>query len=102
MSDTQPDGTKAFEQKRIAKRQRVLKSAKIVLDDWRAIDCVLRDVSDTGAKIRVHNTLELKQTFRLYTAMDNMIRDVKLAWKHHDEIGVVFTSEAKICALRKF
>lgn len=102
MSDLEPDKEKAFEQKRLAKRQRVLKSAKIVLDDWRAIDCVLRDVSETGAKIRIGSTTDIKQNFRLYTAMDNMIRDVKLAWKHHDEIGVIFTSEAKSCALRKF
>jgi hypothetical protein len=90
------------DQRRVAKRQRVLKSAKIVLDNWRALDCQLRDVSATGARIKIANTTEVPDLFRLYTATDNMIRDVKLAWRRHNEVGVIFDSEPKTCALRKF
>ncbi len=94
--------TAAAEQRRIAKRQRVLKSAKIVLDDWRALDCYLRDVSETGAKICVSNTTDLPKKFRLYTITDSMMRDVEVAWIKKDSVGVNFTSDAKVVALRKF
>jgi 2-succinyl-5-enolpyruvyl-6-hydroxy-3-cyclohexene-1-carboxylate synthase len=87
---------------RTAKRQRVLKSAKIVLDDWRALDCTLRDVSETGAKIIVSSTGNIPEKFRLFFASDNTIRDVKIAWKQHNMLGVHFSSDAKSCALRKF
>lgn len=90
------------EQRRAAKRMRVLKSAKIVFDDWRAIDCTLRDVSETGAKVLVDSTNNIPKKFRLYFAADNTIRDVELAWKQHNMVGVHFTSEAKSASLRKF
>ncbi len=105
MEDTQPnteDAIAAEKHPRTAKRHRVLKTAKIVLDDWRAIDCMLRDLSETGARIRVSSTGNVPHLFRLFTATDNMIRDVQIAWKHHDEVGVIFKSPAKSCALRKF
>jgi 2-succinyl-5-enolpyruvyl-6-hydroxy-3-cyclohexene-1-carboxylate synthase len=96
------DIAEAAAQRRFAKRQRVLKAAKIVLDDWRALDCQLRDVSQTGAKIRVDNVTMVPHKFRLYFASDNSIRDVQVAWKHNDQIGVAFVGPAKSCALRKF
>ncbi len=105
MSDLQPDTdtlTTAEEQRRVAKRQRVLKGAKIVLDDWRAIDCTLRDTSETGAKIIINSTSNIPQKFRVYFVSDNTMRDAQIAWKHHNMLGVHFTSEAKACALRKF
>jgi PilZ domain len=97
-----PETAIADEQRRIAKRHRVLKSAKIILNDWTAYDCQLRDMSATGARIRVGNSTEVPHKFRLYVAADGSIRDVTVAWKHHELIGVTFTSEAKPCALRKF
>lgn len=89
------------EEHRIATRNRVLKSAKIVFDDWRAIDCTLRDISETGAKVRVDGALGLPHTFQILFITENTIRPVKIAWKHHDTVGVVFTGEAKRAPLRK-
>jgi 2-succinyl-5-enolpyruvyl-6-hydroxy-3-cyclohexene-1-carboxylate synthase len=93
---------KAEDARRVAKRQRVLKTAKIVLDDWRAIDCTLRDVSETGAKIIVDSTGHIPEKFRLFLSSDNTIRDVQIAWKQHNMLGVHFSSEPKSCGLRKF
>jgi ABC-type uncharacterized transport system ATPase subunit len=89
------------EEHRIAPRHRVLKSAKIVLDDWRAIDCAVRDVSDTGAKLRIDGTIALPHKFQLLFITENTIRPVQIAWKHQDMIGVAFTGEAKPAPLRK-
>jgi 2-succinyl-5-enolpyruvyl-6-hydroxy-3-cyclohexene-1-carboxylate synthase len=93
---------KAEDARRVAKRQRVLKTAKIVLDNWRAIDCTLRDVSETGAKIIVDSTGHIPEKFRLFLSSDNTIRDVQIAWKQHNMLGVYFSSEPKSCGLRKF
>jgi hypothetical protein len=91
----------AAKQLRVALRQRTLKSAKIVLGNWCAIDCTLRDVSETGAKIRVSDVTSIPAEFRLFTATDNMIRDVKVAWKRQGEVGVIFMSPAAPYAMRK-
>jgi PilZ domain len=90
------------EQRRAAKRMRVLKSAKLILDDMRSIDCAVRDISSTGAKVLIVSGNNLPDKFRLFMVADSTIRDVEIAWKRHDMIGVNFTSEAKSAALRKF
>lgn len=87
---------------RAAPRHRVLKSAKIVLDDWSAIDCAVKDISESGAKIRVESASRMPHKFRLLIITDNTIRDVQVAWFHHDLIGVSFIGEAKRAPLRKF
>jgi 2-succinyl-5-enolpyruvyl-6-hydroxy-3-cyclohexene-1-carboxylate synthase len=105
MQQDQPSdvvSAEALEQRRIAKRLRVLKSAKIVFNDWHAIDCTLKDVSDTGAKLKFDPANLVPHKFRLFIAADNTIRDVQVAWKEKDLLGVLFTSDAKSCALRKF
>ena len=86
---------------RAAARQRVLKSAKIILDDWGAIDCIVRDMSETGAKIKIVSTANIPHKFRLLITMDNTIRPVQMAWKHNDTIGVAFTGEATVPPIRK-
>ncbi len=90
------------EQRRAAKRMRVLKSAKLILDDMRSIDCAVRDISSTGAKVLIVSGNNLPDKFRLFMVADSTIRDVEIAWTRHDMIGVNFTSEAKSAALRKF
>lgn len=86
---------------RMAPRRRVLKSAKIVFDDWRAIDCTIRDLSDTGAKILVGGAHALPHRFRLLMISENTIRPVQIAWKHNDVIGVAFSGPSEKAPLRK-
>lgn len=87
---------------RVAKRHRVLKAAKIVMDDWRAIDCQVRDISETGAKIRVEGAATLPHKFKLLMVQDNMIRDVQVAWFLSDCVGVAFLGPASKAPVRKF
>jgi hypothetical protein len=86
---------------RAALRHRVLKAGKIVFDDWRAIDCQVRDISDTGAKIRIESTASLPHKFRLLIVADNTIRPVQIAWKLHNTIGVAFTGDVARAPIRK-
>lgn len=86
---------------RAAQRQRVLKAAKIILDDWGAIDCIVRDMSETGTKIKIDSTSALPHKFKLLITMDNTIRPVQVAWKFNNLIGVAFTGEATHPPMRK-
>ena len=92
----------ASNEHRVAKRHRVLKSAKIVFDDWRAIDCTVRDLSETGAKIQVGGAHLLPHKFRLLMVSENTIRSVQIAWKLNDTIGVAFRGPAEKAPVRKF
>jgi PilZ domain len=106
MTDVQPSAEiiplPNAEQRRIAKRLRVLKSGKIVLDDWSSLDCTIRDMSETGAKVRVDHPEKVPHKCRLFVQADNTIRPVQVAWTRDGEIGIAFTGPAKSAALRKF
>ena len=46
-------------------RRRALKGASAVLPGGGIIDCVVKDISDTGARLQVANALSLTERFEL-------------------------------------
>lgn len=88
---------------RVAKRLRVLKAARIFLPRSQSIiDCTVRDVSDTGAKVFCAQPSEVPDEFRLVILQDNTIRDVKVMWRKSDSLGIHFTSPATRAPPRKW
>jgi PilZ domain len=88
--------------KRRAPRPRVLKGAKIVaLDQWLLVDCHIRDVSETGAKIICKDQLSVPTEFRLPIPKDNTIQTARVVWRKGDMVGVTFTSERTRAPARK-
>jgi hypothetical protein len=56
-----------MEQKRKVPRRRVLKEGKIVYaDGLRVLDCTIRDMSPSGARLLISSTVGLPDTFQLY------------------------------------
>ena len=88
------------ENKRSDQRQKVLKSGRIILDDLHGIECTVRDVSSTGAKLLVKKPDDLPENFRLLLSADSSIRPVKIMWRKPDSVGVQFTGEAKKSLLK--
>jgi hypothetical protein len=89
--------------KRGAPRSRVLKDGKIlVAGNWSVVDCTVRDWSATGARLRIHHQMAVPNDFRLMLPSDNSIRDVHVVWRREDDIGVIFTSDAKRAPPRKW
>lgn len=89
--------------KRIARRLRVLKQGKIVLPNGLTIlDCAVRDLSETGARLICGETTAIPNTFRLAFPADRTIRDAKVVWRRPDQVGVHFTSAAAKAPLLKW
>ena len=89
--------------KRRATRARVLKAAKLVnMNEWTYVDGVVRDYSDSGAKIACADSLSIPEEFRLLILQDNTIRSCKVTWRRDRLIGVTFTGETKRAPTRKF
>jgi hypothetical protein len=78
---------------RAAPRMRVLGHAKIVANGGQ-INCVVRDLSDTGAKLGVSRKVRLPQTFILCFVKRNLMLPVRLRWRDGDHIGVSFEMPA--------
>ena len=61
---------------------------------WRR-DCVMQDVSETGARLSVHDSIEglkLKEFFLLLSSTGLTYRRCELAWVNGDEIGAKFVT----------
>ena len=83
------ESLQVLEHNRAALRQRVLKSATIEFHGG-AIDCVIRNISETGAALEVASPLGIPETFNLVISGDHSSRLCKVAWRKDKRIGVAF------------
>ncbi len=80
-----------MDEHRIAARRRALKGAQIIFNDGASvIDCIVRDVSETGAKLKIPSPLGVPDTFTLSVQADNTRRKCRVAWRRATEMGVAF------------
>lgn len=76
---------------RAGKRHRVVQQGRIVLGPERLVGCVIRDLSRTGAKLRVAPEIGLPETFSLVIAAHDLrTLTVRLRWRRGDFAGVTF------------
>jgi hypothetical protein len=99
---TQDEPSNSADNMRGAQRSRVLKGAKIVaLNQWTLVDCTVRDLSATGARIICKDQLAVQNEFRFLILADNTICNAKVVWRRGDELGIAFTSEKTRAPARK-
>jgi hypothetical protein len=84
-----PDPLQVLENNRAALRQRVLKSGSIEFNGG-AIDCLVRNISETGAALEVASPLAIPETFNLVISGDPAGRPCQVAWRKDKRIGVAF------------
>jgi two-component system cell cycle response regulator len=91
------------EEKRRAPRRRVLKDGKVITHkNCSVVDCCVRDLSETGARIRCQDQAAIPSEFRLLLPMDGIMRDARVVWRRGDDLGVQFTAEWKKAPPRKW
>nr|WP_074832825.1 MULTISPECIES: PilZ domain-containing protein [Bradyrhizobium] len=78
-----------MENNRAAQRHRVLKSGSIEFNGG-VIDCLVRNISETGAALEVASPLGIPETFNLVISGDSS-RRCQIAWRRDKRIGVAFT-----------
>lgn len=83
----------ASEERRAHQRSRVLKPVKAVFNANRCVlDCVMRDISIGGARLFCDEAMRLPEHFQLVFMAEREMRDVRVAWRKHDQLGVAFLS----------
>jgi hypothetical protein len=84
-----------IDEKRVASRNRIVRNGKIVFANFKMIlDCTMRDISDTGAKVIAMQPAQVPDQFRLILITDQVMRDAKVVWRRGREIGVEFEGPA--------
>jgi PilZ domain len=74
---------------RRAPRHRVLKAGKIDFGGG-AIDCTVRNLSNTGAAIEVTNQIGIPEKFTLVVPGDGLHLPCHIMWRKGYRIGVTF------------
>jgi hypothetical protein len=88
---------------RQAPRRRILKTAIIAFNDrYSTIPCAVRDLSATGARLRVNATTNVPDTFELIIELDGLEASCQIVWRKADDIGVRFISTPRLAAPKRF
>ncbi len=80
-----------MDEHRASRRQRVLKSGKIVYANGSiVVDCTIRNISETGAQLKVPTTVAIPERFEFREAMGGKGRAVTVVWRKGDLMGIRF------------
>jgi hypothetical protein len=74
---------------RIAPRRRVLKAGSIQFGGG-SIDCIVRNLSETGAALEVVTPLFIPDHFTLVVQTEQLKRSCRIIWRKQKRIGVAF------------
>jgi len=81
-------------ERRRAQRLRVLKAGKVIITDWVAVDCTVRDISPHGARLEFDQPVDLPSEFTLRVVSADLTIPAATAWQRKLEAGVRFTGVA--------
>jgi hypothetical protein len=88
-------GEGSVEEKRTASRHRVLKAGNILFGGG-AIDCTVRNLSQTGAALDVASPMGIPENIKLLIPADGKQFDCRVVWRKERRIGVMFVQAAPI------
>ena len=75
-------------------RQRVFLKGRIMFNNGASsFDCLVRDMSATGARLVMSDATTLPDAFDLYIPQKDRTFRATLRWRREDGIGVIFTEE---------
>jgi hypothetical protein len=77
-------------EKRAFPRRRVLKQGTITYRGGGGMDCMVRNISMSGALVDIANPIALPPFFTLLIVTDHLIRQCRAVWSHDRRVGVAF------------
>ena len=91
-----PGAELAPAERRSAPRVRVLKKAKLIHpNNVSVFDCMIRDISEGGARLGCGNAAILPNEMQLMFFALREVRYVRVVWRRPDELGVQFLGPAR-------
>ena len=70
-------------------RKRILKAGRINFG-FGSIDCVVRNISETGASLEVESPVGVPERFELLIVADRCCKSCKVVWRKERRVGVHF------------
>ncbi|MEM8813427.1 MAG: PilZ domain-containing protein [Pseudomonadota bacterium] len=87
---------------RISLRRRVIKGGTIAFNKRRlTYSCVVRDISESGARLKVNGADGIPDTFDLLIELDGFEAECEVVWRDGDQIGIQFLSPPLLTAPKR-
>ena len=77
-------------ERRAAPRHRVLKQGALAFVGGGSLDCTVRNISSSGARIEITSPLRLPPSFTLVIKTDHFMRRCHPVWRDDTRVGVAF------------
>lgn len=77
-------------EKRAAPRHRVLKHGTLAFSGGGGLDCTVRNISQTGARIDIASPVGVPEEFTLVIETDDSMRRCRAVWRREQQMGVAF------------
>ena len=71
-------------------RSRVLKNAKFFLGTSSVVDCIVRNLTDLGARVQISHTAELPEKLTITFDRGRTLRSCRIVWRNPTEAGLEF------------
>jgi len=88
ISEASSDRRKSVSDRRSSPRTKTLKGAQLFWPAGSAVKCIVRNLSETGAKIEVHSPVPA--TFDLVFDSDQTRHSCRVVWRKEPMMGVRF------------
>ena len=96
ISRQQPDRGEAdmSSERRSSARQKSFLQGRVFFNNRRnSIDCLVRDISDLGAKLIFAGTVTIPEVVDLYIPNKDELRRATVQWRFAEEVGVAFDAD---------
>jgi hypothetical protein len=88
--------TLGFIERRASPRTKVFKKGKLIHTNMIAVfDCMIRDISETGARLSCGETAMLPTEMKLLVSSQREMCLVRIVWRKSREVGVQFLEARK-------
>lgn len=79
-----------MEERRKDQRHRTFKAGKIAFNRGAVIDCTVRNLSRSGARLDIADQIVIPEQFMLLIERDNLQYPCYVEWRKENQIGVSF------------
>jgi hypothetical protein len=87
-------------ERRSERRLKVLKEGRVLLDDYVAVNCSIRDITPAGARLEFEGPVCLPSVFRLRLVSTEVTFPATVVWQRKLEAGIRFTGIGVVEATR--
>lgn len=79
------------QERRAIPRQKSFLQGRVFYNNRRtSVDCIIRDITESGARLKFADTVPVPQAFELHIPNKDETFHVRVIWNHGQEMGVVF------------